>query len=239
MFLRQVLHIQGATFLFLSWFVESSPPPPDDIKSGEVLWSTKHFWSFTVKQSCSVLLNIHTETLWLRKPEVTSGFQTLRLCRHEIMKRKSSMNNCVKTEHTGRTGLWGVSVLCVPHNVPDTHTQTHTLMECQMDGCQHHYTSLWLITCPTGSFTDSLDWVTASSSAQWKLDPTAPDTHTHTHTHRYRHTATHTHTGTVTHTYVNTHLSNSLRSWWVDAEWRRSHEPADPPPVDTTGVEVP
>lgn len=47
---------------------------------------------------------------------------------------------------------------------------THTLMKCQVEGCSHHYTSLKLITCPTGSLADSLDWVTASSSAQRKLN---------------------------------------------------------------------
>ena len=32
-------------------------PPPDDIKSGEVSSPTEQFWSFIVKQSCSILLN--------------------------------------------------------------------------------------------------------------------------------------------------------------------------------------
>ena len=31
--------------------------PNADGKSGEVLWPRKHFWSFTAKQSCSILLN--------------------------------------------------------------------------------------------------------------------------------------------------------------------------------------
>lgn len=57
------------------------------------------------------------------------------------------------------------------------HIVTHTLMKCQIKGCRPHYMSLKLITCPTGSLADSLDWVTASSSAQRKLNPTAPDTH--------------------------------------------------------------
>ena len=27
------------------------------VKSGEFSWATKHFWSFTAKQHCSILLN--------------------------------------------------------------------------------------------------------------------------------------------------------------------------------------
>lgn len=84
------------------------------------------------------------------------------------------------------TGLWNVCVHVL------LNTLTHILMKCQMEGCQHYYTSLKLITCPTGSLADPLDWVTASSSVQRELKSTSPDTDTHTGTYTGIYTGIHT-----------------------------------------------
>lgn len=100
-----------------------------------------------------------------------------------------------------------------------THTGTHILMKCQMEGCQRHYTSLWLITCPTGSLADSLDWVTASSS---ESEETWPHNTSLTHTQPLVHIVLYTTQPEVSRTHrtethimqvcTGTRFSNSFRN---------------------------